>query len=258
MSILVNPNDKSRTGEASTLLFPKYHEFALVQKQEGCPAPTKDVALNLENRQKAISVANYGPMNPNEPNEEFWSQKAQIFGASPEEAKKSLCGNCAAFDKSPNTLNCIETGLGGSDSWDTVDAGELGYCKMFEFKCASSRTCDAWITGGPITENQDYVEKAESVRAGDMVSWNSSGGRAQGKVIRVFRDEKFKVPNSSFVITGTPEEPAAEIRLYRDGEPTETIVGHKVKTLTTLSKSQPSMNQVSQGGKPDKKKENYK
>jgi hypothetical protein len=110
----------------------------------------------------------------------------------------------------------------------------------------------------PKEELEEEVEKAKDFKAGDMVSWNSSGGRAQGKIIRVFRDEKFKVPNSSFTITGTPEEPAAEIRLYRGGEPTQTIVGHKIKTLTTLSKSQPSMGQVSQGGKPPKKKENYR
>jgi hypothetical protein len=65
-----------------------------------------------------------------------------------------------------------------------------------------------------------------------MVSWNSSGGRAEGKVIRVIRNGKYNVPDSSFTITGTPEDPAVAIRLYRDGEPTDTIVGHKMKTLT--------------------------
>jgi hypothetical protein len=76
------------------------------------------------------------------------------------------------------------------------------------------------------------MEKADSVRVGQMVSWNSSGGRAEGKVIRVIRNGKYNVPDSSFTITGTPEDPAVAIRLYRDGEPTDTIVGHKMKTLT--------------------------
>lgn len=78
----------------------------------------------------------------------------------------------------------------------------------------------------------DNMDKAESVRVGQMVSWNSSGGRAEGKVLRIIRDGEYKVPNSSFTITGTPEEPAVSIRLYRDGKPTDTIVGHKIKTLT--------------------------
>jgi hypothetical protein len=76
------------------------------------------------------------------------------------------------------------------------------------------------------------MDKAESVRVGQMVSWNSSGGRAEGKVIRIVRNGKYNVPNSSFTITGTPEDPAVAIRLYRDGKETDTIVGHKMKTLT--------------------------
>ena len=75
-------------------------------------------------------------------------------------------------------------------------------------------------------------QKAESVKVGQMVSWNSSGGRAEGKVLKVVRDGKYSVPNSSFTITGTPDAPAAAIRVYRNGEPTDTIVGHKVKSLT--------------------------
>ena len=35
---------------------------------------------------------------------------------------------------------------------DVVDAGELGYCEVFDFKCAAKRTCSAWIVGGPVTD----------------------------------------------------------------------------------------------------------
>jgi hypothetical protein len=85
--------------------------------------------------------------------------------------------------------------------------------------------------------NMDDMGKADSVRVGQMVSWNSSGGRATGKVERVIRDGKYNVPNSDFVITGTPEAPAAVIRLYRDGKPTDTMVGHKLSTLRAMGKS---------------------
>jgi len=87
-------------------------------------------------------------------------------------------------------------------------------------------------------EQKEFVEdmmedmgKADSVRVGQMVSWNSSGGRAQGKVMRVVRSGKYNVPNSDFTITGTPDNPAVVIRLYRDRKPTDTIVGHKMSTL---------------------------
>lgn len=75
------------------------------------------------------------------------------------------------------------------------------------------------------------INKATSVKTGDMVSWNSSGGKAQGKVVRVISSGKINVPDSSFEIEGTEDDPAALIQLYRDGKPTETKVGHKVSTL---------------------------
>jgi len=83
----------------------------------------------------------------------------------------------------------------------------------------------------------DYsnVEKLEEIfkalGVGSMVSWNSSGGRASGKITRIIRNGSYNVPNSDFTINGTPEDPAAVIRLYRDGKPTDTMVGHKLKTL---------------------------
>jgi len=74
-------------------------------------------------------------------------------------------------------------------------------------------------------------EKAKSVKSGDMVSWQSSGGKAQGKVVRVVSSGKINVPDSSFTISGTADDPAVLIQLYRDGKPTETKVGHKMSTL---------------------------
>ena len=75
------------------------------------------------------------------------------------------------------------------------------------------------------------MKKALSVSTGDMVSWNSSGGTARGKIVRIVREGKINVPDSSFTIEGTEDDPAALIQLYRDGKPTETKVGHKVSTL---------------------------
>lgn len=75
------------------------------------------------------------------------------------------------------------------------------------------------------------MKKAVSVSRGDMVSWNSSGGSASGKVVRVVSSGKINVPDSSFSIEGTEDDPAVLIQLYRDGKPTETKVGHKMSTL---------------------------
>lgn len=87
-------------------------------------------------------------------------------------------------------------------------------------------------------ESKKNAKKSDSLRVGAMVTWNSSGGSAEGKITRIVRNGKIDVPNSDFTITGTPEDPAALIRLYRDGKPTETYVGHKLSTLKqTTSKN---------------------
>lgn len=132
----------------------------------GCPPATLDIAINLKNRKRAIAVARYGPLNPKEPNEDFWADKAKSWSIKPEEAKKSLCGNCVFFVITTKMKNCIATGIesGGSgeqDAWDAIDAAELGFCEAFDFKCAASRTCDAWVTGGPI---KDGVESSEGAK----------------------------------------------------------------------------------------------
>ena len=40
-----------------------------------CPSATQNIELNLQNRQSAIENQGYGPMNPNLPNNKFWSKK---------------------------------------------------------------------------------------------------------------------------------------------------------------------------------------
>lgn len=45
-----------------------------------------------------------------------------------------------------------ETNVASENAWDTIEAGKLGYCTMHKFKCAGSRTCNAWIEGGPVKD----------------------------------------------------------------------------------------------------------
>ena len=66
------------------------------------------------------------------------------------------CANCAAFDVSDTMRKCISDGIEGDetniDSAATINLSDLGYCNFLHFKCAGSRSCTAWVTGGPITE----------------------------------------------------------------------------------------------------------
>lgn len=129
---------------------------------ESCPVATLDITVNLKNRAKAITSAAYGPENPKLPNNAFWMKKADTWDVSVEDAKQSLCGNCAAFNVSEDIKECIVNGIGPeADPWGVVEMADLGYCEIFDFKCAASRTCDAWVVGGPNTGEQEDEEGEE-------------------------------------------------------------------------------------------------
>ena len=118
------------------------HYINLVEAvQKGCPRATHDITLNLKNRQKAIDDYHYGPANPLEPGD-YWKQAADQWHVSEKIIKTMKCGNCAAFDASDTMRRCIESGIQGDD-----------------FKCAGSRSCAAFVVGGPITE-KDRGQKA--------------------------------------------------------------------------------------------------
>lgn len=120
-----------------------------------CPPATQDIAVNLRNRGKAIKAAMYGPLNPSEPNKDYWEKIAKEWDVDSASAKKQLCGNCVMFIVTPEMKDCINSAVTEGerqDEWAAIDsAGQLGYCEAFDFKCASKRTCRAWVTGGPIT-----------------------------------------------------------------------------------------------------------
>ena len=152
------PKLHPRSSEAANLN-PLLASMVFALDEDECPPATQDIAINLENREKAIQDAGYGPLNPTQPNEEFWQEKADRWSVSMQEAKKSTCGTCVMFIRTPKMLDCIESGISAGDSgsenaWDAIDQAELGYCEAFDFKCAASRTCSAWVVGGPITEEK--------------------------------------------------------------------------------------------------------
>jgi len=93
----------------------------------------------------------------------------------------------------------------------------------------------------PLPERSVRAEPDE-LEVGDFVEWDSSGGMARGTIELIERDGEIPVPNSDFVITGTEDDPAALIQVWRpdeeDGqvywEPSGVLVGHKFSTLTKI------------------------
>ena len=87
-----------------------------------CPIATQNIAANLEARDNAIAVANYGPLDPGQDNADYWGAAADRWSVSVEEVKTARCGNCAAFNITSRIRACIADGVGGVDAWDVVSS----------------------------------------------------------------------------------------------------------------------------------------
>ena len=130
-----------------------------------------------------------------------------------------MCANCSFFN--PETYACAL----------------LSYKVEPNGKCRLAAIPDGYVI--PETEEEEEEEMEDlmsldkaSVRVGQMVSWNSSGGRAEGRVRRIIRDGSYNVPDSDFTINGTPDNPAVVIEVYRDGKPSGRMVGHRMSSLS--------------------------
>jgi hypothetical protein len=97
---------------------------------------------------------------------------------------------------------------------------------------------DVWIDDSPQFIRAESRAAPDSISVGDFVSWGSGEGRGRGKITRIVRDGEINVPDSSFTITGTKDDPAVLITVYEelaDGwVPSSVRVGHKASTLTKI------------------------
>ena len=122
---------------------------------KGCPIATQDVDVNLKNRQTAIDDYFYGPANPDKPGN-YWKDSAKRWKIDEATAKTMKCENCAAFDVSDKMWACIESGIQGdekdADAMATIHKADLGYCNFLHFKCAGTRSCTAWVSGGAVDD----------------------------------------------------------------------------------------------------------
>ena len=125
------------------------------RESKACPKATLDVDENIKNRNWTIKNHGYGPLNPDCPDRGFWEKKAELWDSDVDVVKTALCGNCSAFDQTDKIISCIIKGINetkAADPYDVQERANLGYCQLFKFKCAATRTCDAWLHGGPITD----------------------------------------------------------------------------------------------------------
>lgn len=67
---------------------------------------------------------------------------------------------------------------------------------------------------------------ADELSVGDFVRWNSSGGRAHGRIIQIERNGQIEA-DSGFTVNGTEDNPAALIRVYRFDSEIDAYVERK-------------------------------
>lgn len=90
----------------------------------------------------------------------------------------------------------------------------------------------------PEDDEVEYRAEPGELEVGDFVEWNSSGGKARGKIDRIVTDGRIEVPNTDVVIVGSEDNPAASITVYRedDGgyEVSDVEVAHRFSALTKI------------------------
>jgi len=200
-------------------------------------SPANQLA-NIFSIQKTDTVAE-GIFEKSHIDNVFWCETDGVAFTGESESK-----DCALCNKNLDSIGWVETMEGEDISKAIAKALDSHFEKSNnvitsedtpkKYPKQSRRFSDIQTEVKYKDKDKDDVKKA-SFSTGDFVQWGSSGGTARGKVTRVVTNGKINVPNSSVTVTGTPEDPAVVITVYRkegnSWKPTETKVGHKMKTL---------------------------
>jgi hypothetical protein len=120
---------------------------------DNCPIATIYPGVNIANHLQCITLANLGPADPRQPNEEFWAAKAVKWGVKDGEARTRLCMNCEEYNDSPENQDCITSGKGAqikastlplTPRWVDIDGMPSAVCDRYSITCSALRTCDDW------------------------------------------------------------------------------------------------------------------
>ena len=120
--------------------------------EDKLPAQLLYPEVNVANHLLAIQYEALGPIDPREPNQEFWTLKAEKWQVLEGEARTRLCMNCAHYDNSPEIVEYMQS------TWTPIKLQELpidpapvdipgdlsACCTRWLITCTAMRTCDAW------------------------------------------------------------------------------------------------------------------
>ena len=120
--------------------------------EDKLPAQLLYPEVNVANHLLAIKYEALGPLDPREPNPEFWAAKVEKWQVLEGEARTRLCMNCAHYDNSPEIVEYMQ------NTWTPIKLQELpidpapvdipgdlsACCTRWLITCTAMRTCDAW------------------------------------------------------------------------------------------------------------------
>jgi hypothetical protein len=163
-----------------------------------------DLDLNTKNRDMTTQNDGYGPLNPSDQkgSKSFWDAKAKMWKTTTEAAMEARCGNCAAFNKAPAIMKKMAEGLGPAGE-KIQDLANLGFCELFEFKCAGDRTCNKWLVNGPITEKSAGTEARKKIEKVDRKAPHTEHGKQAEILTKIIDEEGNSQPDPKKRLQGT-------------------------------------------------------
>jgi len=135
--------------------------------EDKLPAQLLYPEVNIQNHLLAIKYEALGPIDPREPNQEYWAAKVEKWQVLEGEARTRLCMNCAHYDNSPEIVEYMQS------TWEPIKLQELpidpapvdilgdlsACCTRWLITCTAMRTCDAWEAPWEDEDNANQLFK---------------------------------------------------------------------------------------------------
>ena len=138
-----------------------------MEDNQYCPPSLQSNKVNIKNHLYTMENHGLGPVDPRQPNEEFWKEKAMRWLTTEGLARGRLCANCEYYVNTTEIENCIANGpaftFKTSDVPTTpkladIEEHPVAWCSKFDITCSPTRTCDEQEMGGPMDDERMQAE----------------------------------------------------------------------------------------------------
>lgn len=124
-----------------------------------CPPSIISNKVNIRHHLSTVAEHGLGPANPKESNDQFWQDKAAIWGGTEGDARGRLCANCEHYINTTFIKNCIDDNEAVDfktsmvdPSFIDIESKPVAWCSLYDITCSPTRTCDSQEPGGPIDD----------------------------------------------------------------------------------------------------------